>query len=808
MKKIISRLLLIILTVLIGGALSIYLFKDQIINRVVSQVNTYLSTPVQVEKIDIDFFHGFPNVAVRFKYVFMESDFGETLLDADEVHVLVSPMAMINGSAQIESIEISDATINLVVDKAGEMNYLVVNLPAKEEGSKADFDLKSIKLKNVDFTYIDERTPFELNLELINITGRIKSVDSQFNPTVKGNLIFKNLLNKGFEMNLNKEVQLQLNTTYTSETQVLDISASELNILGTKINVAGNLGLNSERQSIDLSFNSPDATISILTTLLSGDLEKLANKYKSQGEISLNGRVAGPLVNPEVKADFFMKNVELSQPDFEADIDNLNLEGTLAISRLANLKTGRLIINKGTGMLENKEFEFSAKVTDFVNPDFEVDFNGRIGARWLANIAEYEKRTSVSGEVLTRLSMVSSGNGKNKNQLLRGNLKFVEVNFKLPNDQLVSGLNGDVAFAPELISLTDLSGFIGESDFALNGEVVGLRNYTNGLSGQNARLRAQLRSSFINLDEISAGIIKLSESGSNRATESKLPDLEMHLEFLISSLEFKKFKGSEILGRLNYKKEILEVDKFSSQTMGGKIDLSGLISSEPNGDYYIESFFKTQNIYLDSLFYVFNNFQQDFITDKYLKGQVNSEVLTSMYFDKDWRLRRNLLTAESQIRVQNGELNNFRPIMELSRYLDDREDHLDQLRFAELTNYINVRDDTVFIPEMNIKTNVRDIKLAGSHTLTQHIDYRLVVPVINENIDNDEIFGAVERIENASPNLHFKIHGTTQDYKVSYDLGRAIRKAVDLLDLKKTFKKREEKMDSVALDEEEFDWEY
>ena len=110
--------------------------------------------------------------------------------------------------------------------------------------------------------------------------------------------------------------------------------------------------------------------------------------------------------------------------------------------------------------------------------------------------------------------------------------------------------------------------------------------------------------------------------------------------------------------------------------------------------------------------------------------------------------------------------------------------------------------------KMNIKTNVRDIKLAGSHTLSQHIDYRLVVPVINENIDNDEAFGAVERIENASPNLHFKILGTTTDYRVSYDLARAVQKAIDILDLKKTFKKREEKMDSVALDEEEFDWDY
>ena len=61
----------------------------------------------------------------------------------------------------------------------------------------------------------------------------------------------------------------------------------------------------------------------------------------------------------------------------------------------------------------------------------------------------------------------------------------------------------------------------------------------------------------------------------------------------------------------------------------------------------------------------------------------------------DFERSKALDSAEAQVRVRNGELNDFAPIMSLSNYLDDREDRLDQLRFADLTNYINIKNDTI-----------------------------------------------------------------------------------------------------------------
>lgn len=223
------------------------------------------------------------------------------------------------------------------------------------------------------------------------------------------------------------------------------------------------------------------------------------------------------------------------------------------------------------------------------------------------------------------------------------------------------------------------------------------------------------------------------------------------------------------------------------------------------------SSFKLNGLHADSIFYVFENFYQDFIQDKHLKGQVFADVELEMTLNEKLHLIPSTLIADISATIKNGELNNFEPMKKLNKYLDD--EGLNRLRFADLKNEIHIENKTIYLPLMEVKTNVTTIQVSGTHQFDQHIDYRVIAPLRNKNkIDPDEAFGAVEDDGAGQAKIFLKIVGTTDQYEVSYDKA-AVKKKIasdlkkEVQELKDAFKlKGQKKKKELELTDEEFDW--
>jgi hypothetical protein len=220
------------------------------------------------------------------------------------------------------------------------------------------------------------------------------------------------------------------------------------------------------------------------------------------------------------------------------------------------------------------------------------------------------------------------------------------------------------------------------------------------------------------------------------------------------------------------------------------------------------STFKLNGLAVDSIFYVFENFYQDFIEDRHLKGQAYADVTLDMTLNQNLKLFPETLVADISATIKNGELNNFEPLKSLNKYLDDES--LSALRFADLKNDIHIENKTVYVPLMEVRSNATVMQISGTHKFDQHIDYRVVTPLNNRRkIDINEAAGAIEEMEGRAK-LFLKIVGTTDDYRVLYDT-EAVKKKI-IADLKKEvqelrdiFKNKKKKKD-VELSTEEFDW--
>src|SRR5690606_2226400 len=157
----------------------------------------------------------------------------------------------------------------------------------------------------------------------------------------------------------------------------------------------------------------------------------------------------------------------------------------------------------------------------------------------------------------------------------------------------------------------------------------------------------------------------------------------------------------------------------------------------------------------------------------------------------------------------------FEPIKKLDKYLDD--EGLDRVRFSDIRNEIHIENKKIFIPQMEVLTNVTSMHISGTHTLDQQIDYRVVTPLRSyRKINLGEARAAIQDNGNGQSKLFLKIAGTTKNYRVVYDT-ESVRKKIgediknEITELKTIFRNggRTQEPEETPQPEadEYFDWE-
>jgi len=98
-KKILFYFLLSLAVLIIAFGISVYFFKDEIIQRFIREANKSLSTPVQIGRIEVSAWQDFPNVAITFTDMYVENSHPGTypLLEAKTVSFFMRQPFVLHG---------------------------------------------------------------------------------------------------------------------------------------------------------------------------------------------------------------------------------------------------------------------------------------------------------------------------------------------------------------------------------------------------------------------------------------------------------------------------------------------------------------------------------------------------------------------------------------------------------------------------------------------------------------------------------------------------------------------------------------
>ena len=187
-------------------------------------------------------------------------------------------------------------------------------------------------------------------------------------------------------------------------------------------------------------------------------------------------------------------------------------------------------------------------------------------------------------------------------------------------------------------------------------------------------------------------------------------------------------------------------------------------------------------------FNAFNNYGQEFILPENIKGIGSAKLSVDASWGPQYILNTKDLKINSYLSIEKGELIDFKPLESLSGYVS--LDELKHVRFSNLENSIEVENELVKIPAMEIKSSALSVYISGTHSFNNEIDYNVTL-LLSELLSSKfrqknttiKEFGEEKKDGKILNTVYFNMKGDTENPKITLDKIRFLE------DIKKTIEK-------------------
>ncbi len=796
-----------LLLLLLLGAGVLYSCQDKIIQLFVTEANQHLKTKVQVEHISLSLLNKFPDLALTLKNVTVTESFTNSkapLVQAERLYFTFNLWDMLRGQYRVQEMFLEEGTIAVKFLPDGTGNYLVFAPDTAQTHNKPfAFELKKITLRNVALTYADQRREQYCNLKTRQVQATLQVTNKTIAIAATGQAYLQSIRIEGDDYFQNKQVSLQTKLVVDRLGHAVQISSGEVAVGPAKYQVAGNVSY-AGPTNLDIRFAGKNTNVQSLLALLPPKFSRILGEYQSQGNVYFNGTVKGITsgkANPQVLVRFGCRQATFYHPASRQKLEDLNLQGEFSNGAQQNNLTSTIQLKNIRGRLKNWPFTGNVVYRNLQDPYLQVKLKGTLDVAHALEVFPNDNLSRGSGEVAVDIALAGKvqafqsqkGYGQVSSS---GEINLKNVDLQVKNyPQRFQQLNGNFIFRKSDLAVSDFKGKLGSSDFKLNGYFKNVLGWLF-LTKQRLLVEADLSSRFLNFDEL------LSENKSVRTTSAgnkgrgSIPAYNLvispYLGFDISTqvdrVQFRRFRGKNLQGTLRLNNQVISSPSLALQTIGGQFALQGLLDARQPNNIQVTTLTSVNQLKLDSLFFVFENFGQQFLVQRHLRGALTATIHSDLYFNRHLNPLTDRMEAEIKARIQNGQLINFEPMQKLAPFIPKRE--LANLQFSDLSNTFWIQDRTVFIPEMEVRSNasrVSVIGVQGTHTFDQQLDYRFRVPLRNKNARVSDEAGNLQ--VSTGPNIFLSLKGSENNYKVALDKQRVKAKiAQDLRRERQEFK--------------------
>lgn len=497
-KKILLGLLIFLL-LLIGAVAAVpFLFRDQIIETVRTEVNDRINAEVTFEDVDISLLRSFPDLSLAFSELAVtgvDTFAGLPLMKATTAGVDLNLMSVIRGGTNIKinGVELVDPEVRILILPSGLANYDIAKTTGAETAEVEDdsdaiqFALETYRIENGYFLYDDRSSEIYLELAGLNHTGTGNFTLDEFDLETESQVAELTYAQGGITYLSQAQAILDAIFNINMATSTYTLKENELLLNELAINFDGWVSLpNEEDIAMDFTFNAPANDFRQIWSIVPAAYTSGYENVKTQGQFTLDGFVKGTYngereVYPSFAVNARVDNGQVQYPDLPLPIQYI-IADIQVNSPTADLDD--MVIDVPNLNLQVGRDPFRAKfklATPISDPQVAATVQGTIDLKqWsqafpIEGLEELSGRIAADIDVNTRASTIEAG--RYADVRMAGDLSVTDLNYRSPGVPPVKINRAVAAFTPQAVNLTEFSANLGRSDLQGTGSIRNILAY-------------------------------------------------------------------------------------------------------------------------------------------------------------------------------------------------------------------------------------------------------------------------------------------------------------------------------------------
>ncbi len=824
---------------IIAGVIIGTVYQEEVKRAVMKEISKNLSRPIDVDPSNIHFslFSKFPKASLEINNISIPGIDKEApkLLKAKKLFLMFDMLSVFTKNFEIDAVDVQEGDLNIGYEEGARANFYIWKENKEEEGNEDDgveVNLTMINLDDMKFSYFDEdeESKYAFHLDKIDLYPIFNETNVAF--ASEGNLSIIKLQNPDFTFEKAVSISHQLRGgNYYFNTDEFKMRELELE-LDDKVVVNANGSIIDKKDGVhfNLKANTEKTDISDLLALLPADYVEDITPLQLEGESALNITINNTLTNlraPDIKIDFDAQDMKFILKEENISFDNISAKGFYFYDGESIMNAHKINVSNFSMQMDESKIQGEIAISEMKNPFIKIKGVADVRLEDLQKKIQLKNVETMTGSTHTifdfqgKLSDIFIDKNTQYLQQLKsdGEMTFNNVNIKLVDDpNQYKDIHGKISFNNRDFAIDSLMGYANTSDFNIQGKVPDIYLYLLGQA--DFKMSASIQSNKFSMDEF----LSESESSDDDDYKINLPEkTTLQLKFDIGKFIFRKFEADNMKGSGALEDQMLKLNDFVCSTSNGKAKINGFVDASKKDKIVFECSSQLEKINVKKLFSSFENFGQDFIMDKHIDGVLTSTIYFKAEADTNLNIDLKKMYTRAHIKIENGKLTEFPSLMELDEFLtkEYKMKNLDlaHLTFATMENDIEIADQNIIIPDMEIKSSALSINVAGEHGFDEKINYRfkiksseLIKAYRKKKNDNNEF---IEQEEEQSGIIPFYMKGTVDNPEFGYD--KETRKEIvktkidakkdELRDaFKKEFssdKKSEEKKDSKVDDKQQ-----